>query len=423
MYRKAIKLLKTQTAKDASIMSVSTAIASVVAAVFFILAARLLGPSEFGIFSLATAASFMFADIFDIALNTSLIRFVSKEIQKEDGKEDQYLSLFFKTKIVIGLLLILVVSVLAIPLSKLLFARTFPQAIIYASIGTAFQLIYTFGLSHLQARREFLKSGGGIIALSSIRLVGFLILVLTKSIQLLAVLAIYFFTIPIAALANIFIAPRKFLKVSTEKSITKEVLKYNLPLTVAFALATISSRVDNFILVNMESVEAVGFYAAAYRLYAPAQFLAGALSTVFAPRFASFENLNQTKTYFKKTLAAIALLSTSLLLVIPLSPFVIHLFYGSEYQSSIKILQILTFGFIAFLLQAPFTSTILYYFAKTNLFAAVTAIQLVIVVLANFLLIPIFHENGSAMAFVISQASVLVVLAFITTIKLRSNPK
>src|SRR3989344_2130336 len=73
MYRKLIPLLKTQTAKDTMVTTVATGGGALLAAVFFILAARLLGPENFGIFSLATALSFMLADIFDIALNSALV--------------------------------------------------------------------------------------------------------------------------------------------------------------------------------------------------------------------------------------------------------------------------------------------------------------------------------------------------------------
>lgn len=421
MYQKIKKLLFTQTAKDASVMTISTAIASVIAAIFFILAARLLGPAEFGLFSLATAASFMFADVFDIAINTSLIRFVSRELRKGDGEEDKYLKFIFKTKYLIGFVLVITVGIIAVPLSRLLFAQSLPRVLFLVSIGTAFQLIYTFGLSHLQARREFVKAGASIVSLPLIRLFGFLSLIVVRSVKVMSTLVVYFFTVPIAAFVALTLAPKSFLRVSHERRVARKFFRYSLPLTAGFALATVSGRIDNFILANLAGSTAVGFYAAAFRLFTPVQYLTGALSTVFAPRFASFENKQQVTEYFRKSLLAMGALSFGVLLAIPLSPLIIRLFYGIEYQSSVVVLQILAIGFSAFLLQAPFTSTILYYFAKTRIFAVINAVQLAIIVLANLFFIPIFQEKGSAIAFIFTQFVVLVVLAAYTLNKLKKN--
>lgn len=423
MIKEILFLFKTQTAKDVSVVAVATGISSIFAAVFFILAVRLLGPTSFGIFSLATAASFMFADIFDIALNTSLVRFVAKELNRGEGEELKYLKFIFKAKFIIGLILIAVVTIIAVPFSSLLFAQVFPKALILAAVGTSFQLLYTFGLSHLQARRQFIKAAAGIIALPAIRLFGLLLLIALKTVEVISTLLVYFFTIPFATLATILLAPRDFFKAQKENTIAKKVLKYNLPITVGFALAAVSGRIDNFILANLVGTKAVGFYAAAFRLFMPAQFLAGSLSTVFAPRFASFENSDKAKTYLKKSIAAIAFLSGGLLVAIPLAPFIVKLFYGSEYEPSVVIVKLLTLGFAALLLQVPFTSTLLYHLAKTHVFAYVTAVQIVLVISANVILIPYLQENGAAVAFILTQVTVLTILVLVTLTKLKSEIK
>lgn len=410
MYRTLLKLVKTQTAKDASVMTIGTAAGAVLAAGFFIVAARILGPEKLGIFSLATAASFMLADIFDIALNTSLIRFVAAELSRESGKEEKFLKLIFKIKLAVGVVLLLSIALLATPLSKLIFGRPMPEVLLLIGLGTGFQLIFTFGITHLQARKKFNKAAAGLIMLPGLRLLGILGLLVVRSIETLSSLAVYFFATPIAAVTMMFLAPAGFFKVKGESEVAKKLLRYNLPLTAGFAIAAIGGRIDNFIIANIMGSAAVGFYSAAFRLFAPIQFLAGSLATVFAPRFAGFEKLQEAKTYFKKTILAISLASIALLCFLPFSRFFIKLFFGNDFLPSVSVLRILFFGFAVFLLQVPFTSSILYYFAKSRVFALISGCQLVLIVTANLLLVPKFHENGAAFAFLLTQLIVLALL-------------
>ncbi|OGY21996.1 MAG: hypothetical protein A3A65_03055 [Candidatus Chisholmbacteria bacterium RIFCSPLOWO2_01_FULL_49_14] len=421
MIKRLTRLIRSDTAKDASTMTIGTAVAALLAAVFFIIAARRLGPKEFGIFSLATAASFMFADMVDLALNAALVRFVAAERNKEEGKAEKYMKYILKIKLGIGMLLMVIVALFAPILSKLLFGSPLPTILFLTGLGTAFQLLYTFGIAHLQAIQRFAKAAFLTALLPGLRLVGLLLLLFFSSMTTTPTLVIYFSATAILIAVSMVVIPRGYLFVRGEGEIAKPFLKYTLPLSAGFAIAAVSGRIDNFILANLSGSTAVGFYAAAFRLFTPFQFLAGSLSTVFAPRFAGFTNLSEARSYFRKGILAICLMSFGLLIFLPFSPFIINLFYGSDYVQSVSVLRILFFGFALFLLQVPFTSTILFYLAKTRVFALISGVQLILIVVGNFALIPRFQENGSAMAFLATQLMVLVMLAIYTLLQLREE--
>ncbi|OGY18476.1 MAG: hypothetical protein A2900_03560 [Candidatus Chisholmbacteria bacterium RIFCSPLOWO2_01_FULL_50_28] len=421
MYRKLIPLLKTQTAKDTMVTTVATGGGALLAAVFFILAARLLGPENFGIFSLATALSFMLADIFDIALNSSLVRFVAAEIEKTDGEEEKYLKLILKVKLAIGLGFILLSSIFAAPLSMIAFGKAMPQILSLTGLGTGLQLLYTFSLAHLQARKEFVKAGIGMVLLPLLRMLGILGLLLFLSLGTVSALVVYFFVIPLATIPLLFMAPTAFLKTKGDLKIARKLFGYNLPLTVGFALAAVAGRIDNFILGNLAGTASVGYYAAAFRLFAPVQYLAGSLATVLAPRFSTFQEDRTAKTYVKKAIVALGALTIGMLAFLPFSRLIIQLFYGSAYAPSVPVLRILFLGYAAFFFQAPFTAILLYYFAKTKLFAIIALVQLAIVVTANLILVPRLGESGSALAFLITQFLCLGILASYTVYRLRRS--
>lgn len=422
MFKKLQSLLRSNTAKDASLMTMGTALSAVLAAVFFILAARLLGPKDFGIFSLATAASFMFADVFDIALNTSLVRFVARSLKNKDELADKYLKLIFKFKTIVAILFIILISLFAKQLSELLLGQEMQTVLLLTAFGAGFQMMYTFTIAHTQAKSQFFKAAIATVLNPGFRLLGLLGLVAAKAVGTLSSLGVYFFATPISALFGILLSPLDFFKEKNENQVAKSLISYNLPLTAGFAITAIAGRIDNFILVNSAGAQAVGFYAAAFRLFAPLQFLAGSMSTVFAPRFAGFTKASEAKVYFKKSLAAVVVLSIGMLFIFPFSNLLIRLFYGQQFTPSVLVLKILLFGFVAFFLQVPFTSVILYYFAKPRVFGIISIIQLVLIVATNFLLAPKYHENGAAIAFLLTQTLVLVIMASYCFIRLTKRP-
>ena len=182
-----------------------------------------------------------------------------------------------------------------------------------------------------------------------------------------------------------------------------------------------AGRIDNFILGNLAGAASVGYYAAAFRLFAPVQYLSGSLATVLAPRFSTFREDRTAKTYVKKAIVALGALTIGMLAFLPFSRLIIQLFYGSAYAPSVPVLRILFLGYAAFFFQAPFTAILLYYFAKTKLFAIIALVQLAIVVTANLILVPRLGESGSALAFLITQFLCLGILASYTVYRLRRS--
>jgi len=414
MYQKLISLLKTQTAKDTFVITAATGGGAVLAAVFFILVARLLGPENLGIFSLATALSFMLADLVDVALNSSLVRFVAAELAKEVGEAEKYLKFILKVKLTLGVAFVLLSTLLARPLSNLAFGKPMPQILSLTGLGTGLQLLYTFSLAHLQARKQFIKAGIGMVLLPGLRLLAILGLLLLRSLNTVSALVVYFLVIPLATFPILRMAPIKFLKAKQDSQIARKLFAYNLPLTLGFSLAAVAGRIDNFILGNLAGATAVGYYSAAFRLFAPVQYLAGSLATVLAPRFSTFQENQVAKTYIKKAILAIGAMAIVMLAFLPFSSLIIQVFYGQAYAPSVSVLRILFVGYALFFLQAPFTAILLYYFAKTRFFAIITFFQLLLIVIANIVLVRHFQENGAALAFLLTQLMMLGVLVTYT---------
>src|SRR3989304_6633383 len=91
-------LILTDTGKDTVIVSIGTFINIVAGGLFFIIAPRILGPEDYGLFSTVVATGLMAASIANFGIDTGILKFAK-------GNREQFnkiLSLAFKSYIILG---------------------------------------------------------------------------------------------------------------------------------------------------------------------------------------------------------------------------------------------------------------------------------------------------------------------------------
>ncbi len=180
-----------------------------------------------------------------------------------------------------------------------------------------------------------------------------------------------------------------------------------LKLAFAFFLAAVFvklySYIDSITLSAVLGEGAVGIYAVAYKLTYAFQFLPLAFVAALYPTMSRFSK--DTEALKKVLLDAfwyLALIGFPIVFGIwSLAPEIIHAFYGAEFDASIIALQVLIFVLIPIFLDFPIGS----FLNATNRQATKTAlmgITMVINLIANLTLIPIYGVLGASIASVIS---------------------
>ncbi len=81
----------------------------------------------------------------------------------------------------------------------------------------------------------------------------------------------------------------------------------------------------------------VGYYQAGYRFFMPIIQFSSVLSTVFAPRFASFEDEKQVEAYLKKSSLLSGGLALLVLVFIFFIPAIVRIIFGADYEPSIYL--------------------------------------------------------------------------------------
>lgn len=390
-----------QTIKDTGIVTIGSGLNAVLAAVCIFLTARILGPASFGFYTTAFALAMIVIDAVELAISGSIIKFASQTTTQSQG----FVKFGFYLKLTLGL----VITGLFILISQILSPFLHPQLtrpLLIASLSIPAVFLLRFPKSLLQSQKKFFKDTVLEIITSLVRLASIFGFYWLAQLTVITALLSYLFGALAAFAIGALMISWKFLSAPLNPKIKSHFFSFQKWLTVGFIIAAVHGRIDSVILLKFSGPEATGIYQAAFRFFMPVLQLAGALSLVFAPRFASFPDLAQKRTYLHKAAKLSLGLGCLVLLFIPLAPFMIKFIFGAKYLSSILPLQILSLGFAAFVAGAPYTSHLIYAVNKTKIFFLINLLQLTFLVSLDLILIPLSGAVGAAWAL----ASTLIII-------------
>ena len=404
MKEKIREIIRTKTLRQSVVTATGTIINGVIGWIFYILVARNLGPSNFGIFSVATATIGLLSSIFNVGVDTGLVRFVGKYISSDKEKAFRFMKLGLKVKIISGVALI-TIGWFLIPF----FAYTvldkpgllFPLRL--SLIGAFGWLLSFFVTSCLQATQKFFSWVGLNIFMTSLRLFAVLGLIYFGISNINFSLYAYIYSPFIGFLLGITFLP-KFFKVKDEGSIAKEFFHYNKWVAIFTVIAAISSRLDIYLSTRLLSLSDLGIYSVANNLSSIVSEIVLALATVVAPKLASFVSVIDAKRYLKKLqLFVIALSVFGVAFGIPLSYYLIPKLYGLSYTPSILPFSILLISQAIFLISVPVHTSIYYYFSEPKVFVFVCLGQIILISTLGWYAISTYGYIGAAFTMLVGN--------------------
>ncbi len=391
------KIIKTKTFEHSIVTLVGTGVNGVLGVLFFILLARELGPSEFGLVSVSIVFLTLISDIADLGINTGLINFVSKHVHSDSEKVKQFLKLGLESKIVLWLLVLIFGWFLTPFIADNIFLKSeliFPLRLSLIGVGGA--MLFSFTTNSLQALQLYRVWSMLNIGANTLRLLVTIVLIsflaLTPDNSLITYIAVPFF----GFLVGMFFLPRGFLNVKGESSVAKEFFHFNKWIALSILISAFASRVDTFFLTRLTSFSDVGIYSAASQLTSFLPQITYALAAVAAPKLGGFISPLQAFEYLKKLQLYTLGIAALSLAAVPLAIFVIPVFYGKSFTESIPVFIILFFSQLIFLLSLPSHQSIFYYFSRPKVFTIVSFFHLLIISVLCYILILKFGLLGAA---------------------------
>lgn len=400
------------------VTSSATIINGILGVLFYILAANILGPSSFGIFTIAITILILVSDIANLGTDTGIIRFLGK--YSNSGKRQlQFLKLGLEFKFLVWIL-ILIIGWWLMPF----FATEFfnkPELIVpfrIILIGIGGVMFFSFITSAIQGLKKYFAWSILNIFLNFLRLILLIILSLLAIIYTNNSLWIYILVPFLGFLIGMIILPN-FLFVKNEKSVAKEFFHYNKWVALFIILAAISNRIDVFLVGKFLPTADAGIYGAASQLGAIIPQLIFAIAAVAAPKLSSFTNDTQAKDYLKKLQIMVSVIALVGLLALPIAVKLIPFLYGVAYLESINIFIILFLAQLIFLVSLPAHQAVFYYFAKPQLFVLISLIHLMIMISLGNYLINILGLIGVAITVLIGNISNFLIPAFWVLLKFK----
>lgn len=396
-------ILKTATFRQSQITILGTILNGALGALFYILLARFLGPADFGLFIIAVTSMVLIADIADIGTNTGLVRFVSANLATEREKAYRFLKLSLEIKLLAWVVTFLLIFFLAPTLAIQVFHKAeliLPLRLVAFGVGTA--LLFSFATSMLQAFQKYFLWSVVNILTNLLRLVLILVLGYFLALNVESSLFVYIILPLFGFFVTLLIIPaRKIFESKDEFKFSKEFFKYNIPVAIFTIIAAISARLDIFLNAALLPVREVGIYGAASQLVQVVPQLVSALGIVAAPKFASFQNLNQMLTYFKKFQLLVSGLCLLGILSIPLLVYLIPVIYGQGYQEAVIPFIFLFIAMLVFLFSVPVHISVIYYFARPAVFIWVAIGHLIIIGGLGYIMISNFGILGASITVLI----------------------
>jgi O-antigen/teichoic acid export membrane protein len=386
-----------------------------------VLAARLLGPAEFGDLAILRTLTALLAGLAGPAFDAALVRFASG---KSDAAAAHYARAAGRVKAWMAAACILAGLILGAPLAAtLLDASASPSTglLVFAAFaGAAILLGLDFARAWYQSRERF-AAYAGLEALAGLLRFGGVVLLVLAGMRSLGLVLAALLLLPLlpAALGLGGIrgiwsgAPQDADARSRTRAETIAFAKW---VVVACVLTSAAQNVDMLLLGAFDAgAEAVGDYGAARQLMLVGDLLVATLFSVLLPRASARASEGAAGAALLRwtgwTILA-ALLAVPMLLP---APWIASLVFGADYDGAGPLFAVLLAGTLLSLAFAPAGATI-YGLGHSRMVAALEGVKLAATLGAALLLVPRHGAMGMAAA-VASAKGAGAVLTFLAALR------
>lgn len=414
MFNFLTRLFFSKTARHTYLVTFGNGLAILCAFVFTVTLFRLLTYSDFGYFSALWSLILLVSEICDLGIGNSLSRFLPP-LEKNKKRLWSFLKTAFFLQVAIAFLAAFIIFLFAPFIADILFhSRELVGLIKIISLGIFGYILFNFFVYSLSARQKFLKVSI-FTSLGGLARVGFLFLLIIFSfINLTNVIwvqsLVFFVLLP---LGFIFLGT-VFLKEKRTSGDLKKFVLFSSFLGASRSLTAISSRLDVLMLVALSGASQAGIYATASRVISVYPLFTGSFILVLGPKIASMKTAIEVKRFLKRAIwATLGVILSIILFIAVAHPFMVILF-SSKAAPAVSVLRLLLFSMIFFVGSTPAVALAIYYLKKPQILAINSVLQLIIVILGNFIFIPLWGRLGPAVSLILAYGVSFVLTSYLS---------
>ncbi len=367
----------------------------------FLAISRLMGQEALGVFSFVVSTTILGTYISNLGMDTLITREAAPH-SPADG--ENLLSNLLSLKLISSVLAYSCInlSFLFLPLES----SVQRQLLIYSTViflnsissllwfyGDAFDRFLLHGI--LWASNHFIRAALGLLVLFS---GGYLERVL------MGLVVAEVFSLGLSwMLTNRWVGK---VRIRADVAVWENALQKAWPIALGGLLGAVSFRIDVSILQILRGPQEVGIYSAAFKLVEVMHVLPSSLSLSIFPRLSrTFQGagVSQTARITRRLLfLTFSLGMASSLILYSAAPFIIRLLYGTGFDESIPVLQILVLKIFFIFLSLPL-SYMLIAVGEERKMTGILAVSALCSITINLLLAPGYGRYGAALASVASE--------------------
>lgn len=390
---------KQTVAKNIFWLSFSEVASRFIRGIIVVYAARILGASEFGIFSYALGLAALFTIFSDIGI----IQVLTRELVQRPNDRDKYFATAFIIKFALLIFTALAIALLA-PLFSL---KTAVKLIPFMAILVFFDGLREFSLSFFRAI-ERMEITGLVTLITNLTIVisSIIALLYYKTSTSLAIT--YLIGSGVGALVAITLLRNEYRKIwkHFDKTLVRKILSYSWPLLFTGMFGSFMLNTDNVLIGYFKGESAVGLYSAAQKIIQILYVLPALVATAIFPtisRYVTQNESNKIKNMIEKGMILVFMIAIPIAIGGMLAAKQIILFlYNEEYINSILSFRILLLSVFLVFPGAILGNLALAYNKQKNI-AKYIGIAALANAIGDIILIPIYGIAGSAAVTLIAQ--------------------
>jgi O-antigen/teichoic acid export membrane protein len=364
----------------------------------FVQAARILGVSEWGVFSYGLALIGVFSIFSDIGTNAVVLR----EVAKKSTEQQRYISTGFFIKTALTIISALVLCSTVLVTNNTTIKPLIPLVAIMLFIDSIREFGFTLNRASEKMETE------AIIKLLANTLLAAVAITAIHYIPTASSLMVAYIVAGILSLLLLSYTVRKYIPLLIEnfdRTLIRSIFIEAWPIGVVAVFGSILSSIDTIILGWLKTTTDVGLYAAAQK---PLQLLwlaPGLMSTALLPYFsrtAGSDDVGFSKILGRAITACLAIMTPLVMICIVGARPIITLLFGPTYSAAVPVLQISAIGGLI-VIPSIFLSNALLAHHKQKVTLQFIAIGALSNIILSFILIPPYGMYGAAISYTLSQ--------------------
>ncbi len=374
---------------------------------------KYLKPEEYGIFSIMSMVMGTSAGILTRGLNKTMIKYIAMH---RESPESWYIArTVMKVQVIYGLFISL-----GIYLGAAYFAHHFfhkPELEPYlklCSIGVFGCIFFGYRTAIFQAFSKFEIEAAFTVSERTIYLLAILFLLSYGLLDIQTISKIYVILPLVISGCALYYMKNDFAKGKDGlflNYLSTMGAKYGLVLFYTLCL-WLTGLIHVFVLTRCFSLQEVGLYGFAYKIYNFFLLIMYSINSVLLPTFSGISNKATLRGHYRKIIKATSIVIFCILPIIPFVHLFVKFFAGTKYIEATPMLQILIFGAAASIVLTPSIS-ILFAFDKFKILALGGLTMVSVNVIGHLFITPQYGGLGAA---IVQVLSALVMNCFFTII-------